>query len=139
MNVAVAAEGPLKKLIVALVIFATVVVIGTYSEPFSAEYEVKTAAKIACNTMVQDAKWTAQPGRNTWETTFVNKARGAGVTLTPEQYAFEIELGRNENVCKAAVAWRSSTELILVGFLLDLPPMKIVHRLDINHTVKSKL
>jgi hypothetical protein len=138
MNDAVAAEGPLKKLIVALVIFVAVVVLGTYSEPFAAEYEIKTAVKIACNTMVQDAKW-GQAGRNTWEAPFVNKARSAGVTLTPEQYAFEVELGRNENVCKAAIAWRSSTEYILVGFLFDMPPMKIVHRLDINHTVKSKL
>lgn len=137
MNVAVAAEGPLKKLIFVLVAFAAVVVLGTYSEPFSAEYEIKTAAKVACNTMVQDAKWKEEV-RNTWEKPFVMKARTAGVTLTPEQYAFEITTGRNENVCKAAIAWRSSTPFILVGFLFDLPPMKIVHRLDINHTVKSK-
>jgi hypothetical protein len=137
MNVVSAAEGPLKTVVFLLVVFAAVVVLGTYSEPFAAEYEVKTAAKIACNTMVRDPN-RQDPSRNIWEKPFLLKARTAGVTLTPEQYAFDLTMNRNENVCKAAIAWRSSTEFILVGFLFEMPPMKIVHRLDINHTVKAK-
>jgi hypothetical protein len=137
MNVTVAAEGPLKTLIILLAVFALFIVLGTYSEPFSSEYEVKTAAKIACNTMVRDPN-RQDPSRNIWEKPFVQKARAAGVTLTPEQYAFDLSMNRNENICKAAIAWRSSTPYILVGFVLDLPPMNIVHRLDINHTVKAR-
>ncbi|HEY1099603.1 MAG TPA: hypothetical protein VGF99_11780 [Myxococcota bacterium] len=132
----VIAEGPLKKLLFIIVAFALVILVGTWLEPFTAEYEVKTAGKIACNSILQNIRYN-EPHRREWEATFVQKARVAGVMLTNEQYNFEPGTAYDDMTCHFVVAWRSTTPLIFIGDLFDLPPMKLLHRLDYVHKVKK--
>jgi len=132
------AEGPLKKLIFILVVFVVVVLVGTWLEPFAAEYEVKTAAKIACNDYMAMMRSNTPNANRQWETRFVQSARRAGVALKNDQYDFQAGniADRQEITCRFIVAWRSVTPIILVGDVLGLPPMSLVHRLDYVHKVK---
>ena len=133
MNVSAAAEGPLKILIFAAVIFGAVVMAVTYSEPFSVEYEVKTAARTACNELSAEKRFNRP---TTWEKTFVQLARQAGVNLEPAQYKFDLQITTSTTICTAVVAWRSKTPIFLVSDAFDSPPLNIVHRITVNHEVK---
>ncbi len=134
----VKAEGPLKKLLVALGVFAVLVLVGTWLEPFSAEYEVKTAAKIACNDFMAIKRSNTPNAPGTWEAKFLQQSRKAGVLLNSDQYDFQAGdiSNRQEIKCHFIIAWRSVTPLLLIGELFALPPMTLVHRLDYVHAVK---
>ncbi|MDP2344796.1 MAG: hypothetical protein Q8O67_27865 [Deltaproteobacteria bacterium] len=128
MNVA---EGNLAKLIIALIIAAVVVVGGTVVTPWSAEYEVKTAAKIACSALIIVKKFKDKD--NTWEQTFIKKAQGAGVQLKKGQYLFDMQEVKNEGLwrCRFKAAWRSTTPwLALSGVFPEMPPLVYVNRID---------
>ncbi len=133
MNVTAAAEGPLKILIFAAVIFGAVVMGVTYSEPFSVEYGVKTAARTACNELSAEKRFNRP---TTWEKTFVQLARQAGVNLEPAQYKFDLEVTAYATICTAVVAWRSKTPIFLISDAFDSPPLNIVHRINVRHEVK---
>lgn len=131
----VAAEGPLKTLIILLVLGVVALGFYTLSIPYSVEYEVKTAAKVACNTIIQNHKHN-QPHTNNWEQTFVKRAQVAGVTLKPAQYAFEVKKDGENWECAIQVAWRSVTMVPFLSDYFTIEPLKIVHRIDYTHRVK---
>jgi hypothetical protein len=131
----VAAEGPLKTLIIVLVLGAVALGLYTLSGPYSAEYEVKTAAKVVCNTIIQNHKYN-KPDLNNWEQTFVTRARVAGVTLKPGQYAFEVKKDGENWECAIQVAWRSTTMVPFLSDYFTIEPLNIVHRIDYTHKVK---
>jgi hypothetical protein len=131
----VAAEGPLKTLIIILVAAAVALGLYTLWGPYAVEYEVKTAAKIACNAIIQNQKHN-QPGSTTWEQTFVTRARVAGVVLKPGQYAFEVKKDGENWECAMQVAWRSTTMVPFLSDYFTIKPLQIVHRIDYTHKVK---
>jgi hypothetical protein len=134
----VRANGPLKKLLAVLGLAVLSVVGMTFWIPFSAGYEVKIAAKTVCNKIVFDLR-NNSPANRVWEKEFVQKARLAGVRLTPEQYDFTGILGmRNgEHRCKAHIRWRSVTPWFFISDYSDIPPLVQIHDLDFEHNVKA--
>jgi hypothetical protein len=128
----------LKKVVIFLVVLAAGVGIGTYLGPWTAEYDVKTAAKLACNTLIKNAKYNL-PDDGKWRSDFERKARTAGVKLTKEQYAFSVERLGNIGFdrCNFKAAWRSTTPWLFVSDFFDgVPPLTLVHRLDTKHDVR---
>jgi hypothetical protein len=132
----VAAEGPLKNIIIILIVAVVALAAITYSEPFGTEYEVKTAAKVACNQLVQDHIYKT-PEKRSWEQPFLQRTRAAGVQLKKEQYSFVATLTKQMNTCHAQIAWRSVTPVAFIGDILGLPPLVIVHRINMKHEVKA--
>ena len=131
----VAAEGPLKTLVILLVAAAVALGLYTLWEPYSVEYEVKTAAKIACNTIIQNQKHN-QAGSTIWEQTFLTRARSVGVILKPGQYAFDVKKDGEHWACDMQVAWRSTTTVPLLSDFFTIEPIQIVHRIDYLHKIK---
>ena len=133
------AEGPLKTLVLALGVFVVVIALGTYATPFAAEYEVKMAAKTACNELRFATR--SNSGDKSWEKNFVSRARQAGVQLREDQYDFEIgvDLDSHDPTCRVIVKWRDSTEAFLIGGIVtELPKLTILHSLDFVHKVRAK-
>ena len=127
----------MKKLIMVLIAFVFVIAAGTWLGPWTAEYEVKTAAKMSCNDRIKEKQGF---GDLKSDETFIKKANVAGVRLKPGQFAFSVEEKRNLGLwsCHYKVAWKSSSAVFLIGdFLPDVPPLNLVHRLDAFHEIKS--
>ena len=136
MNVA---ESNLSRLAIALVVTVVVVGVGTFLTPWSAEYEVKTFARIACNDLIKLRKYKLDD-KGAWEQQFVRKCIGAGVKLKPNQYAFEVKDVSNEGLwrCRVKVAWRSSTPwLALSAVFPEAPPLEYVNRVDKTYDVMN--
>jgi len=131
----VAAEGPLKVLIFILVAAAVALGLYTLSGPYGAEYDVKSGAKVVCNTIIQNHKYN-QPNVNNWEKTFVTRARVAGVNLKPGQYAFDVKKDGENWECAIQVAWRSTTMVPILSDYFAIQPLQIIHRIDYVHKVK---
>jgi len=132
------AEGPLKKLVFFLVALVVVIAVGTYLIPFSAEYEVKTAAKVACNEYRMSARGGNADDRS-WETKFVARARVAGVQLREDQYNFTLSNDFDDATCRIQIKWIDKTTAILIGDIVtELPPLTILHSIDYVHRVKKK-
>ena len=130
----VAAAGPIKTLVILLVVFAAVVAVGTYLDPFSRSYEVKTATRIACNELAAEKRY----GRATaWEETFIKSANQAGVKLKPGQYDFKVSLTVEQNICDVKVAWKETMPVFLLADAFDIEPIVFVQRLDMTHAVKA--
>jgi len=134
VNRSVVAEGPLKTLTIFLVIFLVVIAGITYSEPFASEYEVKTAARMGCNELINQTRYGRPTG---WEDIFIRRSNMAGVHLKKDQYDFKVEPQYDRFICKAAIAWRSQTEIFLLSQAFDIQPMKIVHRIDFEHEIRK--
>ena len=125
------AESNLSKLVVGTIILVVVVLGGTYLTPWSAEYEVKTAARIACSHLITVAKYNDT--KNPWEENFIRKSNAAGVRLKKGQYLFDMKEVKNEGVwrCHFKAAWRSSTPWMLVSAVFpEAPPLEYVNRID---------
>ncbi len=134
----VSANGPLKKLIGVLLMLVVVVVGMTLWTPFEAGYQVKIAAKTACNRLLMDTR-NGMADKRSWEQPFLSTARKAGVVLKPEQYAFSVKVG-NKNVphtCQVLVRWRSSTPWFFIDDYGDIPHLNQIHELDFEHVIKS--
>ena len=133
----VIAAGPWGKLFWFLLGVLLLIGVLTYLEPWTAQYEVKMAAKIACNTA---AKGRVPMAGSQWEKDFVNAARRAGVKLTPRQYLFEVKRDPQNQLwrCRAQVAWKSVTSPAIIGDVLqEVPPLTLTHRLDFEHEVRD--
>lgn len=131
------ANGPLKTILILAVVLVVVVLGGTYFPgPFSAEYEVKTAARIACNEMLRARQEPEAVQRA--KDKFVLKAGAASVRLAPEQYLFEMSTVGENYECHFVAKWRSTTEIFLVGYLFSIPPLQLVHHIDMVHKVLRK-
>ncbi len=123
----------IKKLIFVVLILVVVVGGGTCLQPWTTEYEVKTAAKIACNDYIRVVKGYGDPK---WAEGFVRRASIAGVKLKEGQYAFDFKdnPGASTHRCNYKIAWRSTTPWFgLSDFFPDIPPLRQVHRLDSFH------
>lgn len=130
----VAAEGPLKTTIIIVLVLAVVIAVGTYMDAFTRTYEVKTAARIACNELATEKRYQ-RPTK--WEDTFVRAANAAGVQLKPGQYDFKMSLTVEQNICEVKVAWRETMPIFLISDALDIEPISFVQRLDQKHAVKA--
>ena len=127
----------MKKIILILVVAALVIAAATYLGPWATEYEVKTAARIACNDLILE-KRTGSTGKALEG--FVRKSSTAGVKLKEGQYAFSLEESKGERLwrCHYKVAYKSSTPVFLIAdFFTDVPPFTLVHRIDAVHEVRS--
>ncbi len=135
------AEGNLAKVIYAVVIFVVVVAVGTFMKPWLDEYEVKTAARIACNEIIKGTRYKLPEQVKNAENTFERKALMAGVHLkTGQSYVFEVSDISNEDLwrCHFKAAWKSSTPLLIVSALYpEAPPIQRVHRLDNTYDTKN--
>ena len=131
------AEGPLKKLIFVVVAFVVVIAVGTYLIPFAAEYEVKTAAKVACN----DYRLVSRAGNvndRSWEKKFLDRARVAGVQLRDDQYNFTLSTDLGDATCRIQIKWIDKTTAILIGDIVtEIPPLTLLHSIDYLHRVKK--
>lgn len=129
------AAGPLKNLAIFLVVFAVVCAAGSYLEPFSRSYEIKTAARIACNELSTEKRFKQD---TKWQEHFVLAARRAGVDLKPGQYDFKMTLTGQSNDCSVKIAWKESMPIFLLGDFLDIKPYVFVQRLDQEFSVKAR-
>lgn len=131
------ANGPLKSLAIFAVVSTVVILGGTYFPgPFTAEYEVKTAAHVACNDYINIVRFK-RPDDRGWQRNFTALAGKAGVRLSEEQFDFKVVEGV-ELECHFRAKWRSQTDIILIGDILGIPPIKLIHDLDMVHKVRRK-
>lgn len=124
-----------KKLVAALIFLVLIILVGTWLTPWTAEYEVKTAAKTACNEVIKTKKGYGDPK---WTERFVRQSSTAGVKLKEGQFAFSAEILPNINKgrCHFKVAWKSVTPWLGVSdFFDDVPPLTMIHRLDAVHEI----
>ena len=127
----------MKKLGAVIALFAVVVLVMTWLTPWTASYEVKTAAKTACNEVIKQKKGY---GDDKWAEVFMRKATAAGVKLKPGQFAFSAELLPNLGInrCHYKIAWKSVTPWVILSDLFDdLPPLTLIYRIDDVHEVNQ--
>ena len=127
------AESALSKIIYALLILAVVVGVGSFFEPWTTEYEIKTVSRIACNELIKTKKFKYELP---WEATFVRKTTAAGVTFRKGQYLFNAEPIQNLRLwrCHFKAAWRSSAPWVLLSALYPaMPPLEYIHRIDTEY------
>jgi hypothetical protein len=132
------AEGNISKLVIGTILTAVVVVVGTWITPWSAEYEVKTAARLACAQLIIVSKY--KDPNNPWEESFIRKSMAAGIRLKKGQYLFDIKEVKNEGLwrCHFKAAWRSSTPWMLLSAVFpEVPPLEYVNRIDKNFDIKN--
>jgi hypothetical protein len=134
------AEGSLTKLLFLLAGVAAALAVMTFSTPYLAQYQVKQAAKLTCNSFTRG---NVDINDRAWREDFVRKASVVGVMLkSDQQYHFAIEKQTNLNRwhCTFKVAWRSETPVFLLGdFLPEVPPLKLTHRIDDSHDLPIRL
>ena len=137
--VSTAAEGTIKKLIALAVAFAAVIGLMTWYEPFAQGYELKNAAKIACNELMKNWKYKIAGQENFHIEPFLRRTTQAGVTLKPNQYKFTPSHDRNkgELVCTVRITYPTTTDWFLVGPIFEIPPLKQKHVLNIDHRVRD--
>ncbi len=129
-------EGPLKTLLLLLTSLGLVIVVGTVVGPFATEYEVKTAARVACNEYRSAVRGNADT--RSWETSFVSAAQRAGVTLGPNQHRFELGDDNEYATCKIRVKWFEEVPVFLLADAIDLKPIKYLHDINYLHRVRKK-
>jgi hypothetical protein len=129
-------EGPLKTLLLSLTALTLVVLVGSFVGPFTTEYEVKTAARVACNEYRQAVR--SNSDTRDWEKTFINGARQAGVQLGPNQYSFELGNDYEYATCKIRVKWFEQVPLFLIADATDIKPIKYLHDINYEHRVRKK-
>ena len=133
------AEGIIKKLIVLILALGAVIALITFYEPFAQGYEIKNAAKIACNVLVRNWRSKIEGEENAHIGPFLDRARQAGVNLKPSQYSFvpSHDLPKGEFVCKVRVTYSTTTDWFLVGPIFEVPPLKKKYVLNIEHRVRD--
>ena len=129
-------EGPLKTLLLSLTALALVILVGTFIGPLLTEYEVKTAARIACNDYRKELR--AGEDKHEWEKTFVGAARRAAVQLQSNQYDFELGGDSEVHTCRIRVKWFENVPVFLLSDATDIKPIKYLHSIDYTHSVKRK-
>jgi hypothetical protein len=129
-------EGPLKVLLLSLTALALIIVVGTFVGPFATEYEVKTAARMACNEYRNAVR--ANSDTRSWETSFVAAARRAGVTLAHNQYKLVLGNDYDYATCDIRVKWFEQVPVFLLADATDIKPIKYLHDINYTHRVRKK-
>lgn len=129
-------EGPLKTLLLLLATCVGIIAVATFLTPFSTEYEIKTAAKVACNEYAQEVRYKYPTG---WEDKFLRRASVAGVKLGPSQYNFEVEEDNVSMICNAEIKYRTSTTAAFIGDIVtEIPPLVQIRHIKFRHSVAKK-
>jgi hypothetical protein len=129
-------EGPLKTLLLLIAACVGIITAATFLTPFGTEYEIKTAAKVACNEYAQEVRYKTPMG---WEAKFLRRASAAGVKLEPSQYKFEVEQDNVAMICNAEIKYRTSTTAAFIGDIVtEIPPLVQIRHIKFRHSVAKK-
>jgi hypothetical protein len=128
------AAAPIKNIAIFLVVFLVVVAVGSYLDALTRSYEIKTAARTACNQLAAQTRYKREVK---WQEEFVRSVRKTGIDLKPGQYDFKMQLTTDQNICSLEVAWKETMPIFLLGDAFGLEPIVFVQRIDQTHAVKA--
>lgn len=127
----------MKKIFYFLLGLVAVILVASFLPPFTQGYEIKTAARLACNDFIKQARYktTGDPAVK-----FLDAARRAGVKLDPKQFSFAVEEKRQDNawVCHFRVRYPTRVEWAFIGQVFQELPQPIWGRdIALDHSVSN--
>lgn len=136
----ISAEGLLGKL-VWLVLAAALGIAGmTFYPQFAQGYEIKGAAKVACNELMRNWRQQRAGEEEAHLEPFLRRAKRAGVKLEPSQYSFTPSHDKQSDqlICKVRITYDLSIEWYQVGHLLQIAPFAYSRVIAFEHSVAAK-
>lgn len=130
------AESNLSKIVWLLLFVVLVIFVGSFWPEFSQGYDVKTQARLFCNSMIRGKL-------NSYEVNtddFVQNVRPSGVKLTPKQYSFTLKENRQGHswICTFKASYPVSVEWVGIGQVLqEIPQYKFMKKIELEHEVSN--